>query len=95
MKFFCAEAKSTLVELALTRQYPGEDLNVYMKRFYEKALNYCDSVAKDVLADSMIEDYRVYLESLSFSTFFTFMVSTMQTNKPVKKTLRPCLRKGK
>lgn len=35
-KFFCGEAKFTLAELGRTRQYSGEDLDVYVKIFHEK-----------------------------------------------------------
>lgn len=43
-KFFCGEAKFTLAELGRTRQYRGDDLDVYVKRFRERALNYNDAV---------------------------------------------------
>lgn len=41
-----AEAKLTSTELARTRQYSGEDLDEYVKRFNEKALDCCDPVVK-------------------------------------------------
>lgn len=43
-KFLYVEAKYTLAELRSMRQYPGEDLDLYVKSFYEKALDYCDLV---------------------------------------------------
>lgn len=36
-KFFFAEAKYTLAELGRTRQYAGKDLDLYVKRFHDKA----------------------------------------------------------
>lgn len=47
--FLRAEAKYRLAELSRKNQYPGEDFSNYMKRFNEKALYCCDSVAEDVL----------------------------------------------
>lgn len=73
-KFFCVEANFTLAELGRMYQYPREDLDAYVKKFYENALDFCDLVADDVLVDvclhDMIEEYIVYLENLSFSSFF-------------------------
>lgn len=41
-------------------QYPREVLDAYMKRFHEKASDWCNLVAEDVLVDicihGMIED---------------------------------------
>lgn len=69
-KVFFLEAKFTFRELGQTRQYPGEGLDVYIKHFHEKALDYYDTVLKDVLVDvcfhGMIEDYQVYIANLSF-----------------------------
>lgn len=43
-------------------QYPRENLDTYLKRFHEKALDCCNPVAKDVLVDvclnGLVEDYR-------------------------------------
>lgn len=48
-KFFHGEAKFTLVELDWTSQYSVEDLDMYIKRFHEKALDCYDSVDEEVL----------------------------------------------
>lgn len=76
-KFFCDEARFTLVELDRTRQYPGEDLNVYMKRFRERALDCSDVVNEENLVDiflhGMANKYRVYLENLTFLSFSKLM----------------------
>lgn len=70
VKFFCGEAKFTLAELGRTRQYTGEDLDVYVKRFCERALDCNDAVDKETLVDvclhEMVSEYRVYLENLTF-----------------------------
>lgn len=38
-KFFCVEAKLTLLELDWMRQIVGKDLEVYLKWFHENLLN--------------------------------------------------------
>lgn len=56
-----------MLEHSQMNQYPGVDLDVYVKRFNEKALDGYDPVAKDVLVDiflhKMIEDYQIYPET--------------------------------
>lgn len=42
-KFFYAETKFTLAELGKTRPYPREDSDVYVKRFHEKAIDFCSN----------------------------------------------------
>lgn len=53
-KFFCIEAKFTFAGLGRTRKYLREDVNAYMKRFHERALDYCDPVVEDVLVDACL-----------------------------------------
>lgn len=48
-KFVSAEAKIKLAEVGWTCQYSGEDLDAYVKKFQEKALDYYNPVAEDVL----------------------------------------------
>lgn len=52
---------------------PSEDLDAYVKRFHERALACCFSMAKNVLVDvylcAILEEYRVHLETLSFASF--------------------------
>lgn len=67
-KFFCVEAKYTLVELGRTKQYPGKNFDIYVKRFHEKALDYYK-----VCIQGMSDEYRVFLENLSFSSFTKLM----------------------
>lgn len=48
-KFFCSNAKFTLAELSRIRQYSGEDLDVYVKRIRERALDCNDAVDEETL----------------------------------------------
>lgn len=70
-KFSCDKDTFILVEISKTPQYLGKDLDVSIKHFHEKALGCCDPVVEHVLVEVylqiMIEDYRVYVENLSFS----------------------------
>lgn len=58
-----------------------------MKRFHEKALDCYDPVADDVFVDvrlhGIVEDYRIYLENISFSSFFRLMEAVRRTNELV------------
>lgn len=91
-QFLYAEAKITLVELSRTHQYSGENVDGYVKHFYEQAQACCDPVAEDVLMDvcphNMIENYWVYLENLSFSSFLWLMEVLRRVNESVKRTAR-------
>lgn len=40
-KFLCAKAKYNLAKVGRTKQYLSEDLDLYDKRFHEKALDCC------------------------------------------------------
>lgn len=59
-------------------QYVEKDLDVYMKRFHEKALDCRDQVIEDVKIDvcqyGVIKDYRIYLENLYFLFFFSWLM---------------------
>lgn len=52
------------------------------------AMGYCDPVAKEVLSDvclhDMLEEYRIFLKSLSFPSFS--MVVAKRTNEFVRRT---------
>lgn len=50
LKFLCLR-QFKLSELGRTRPYPREDLDASTERFHEKALDYYDPVADDVLID--------------------------------------------
>lgn len=45
------EAKVSLVELGLTWQFPGENLDLYAKRFHEKALGCYDASGEKTMVD--------------------------------------------
>lgn len=89
-KFFFAEAKYTLAEWGRTRQYAGEDLDLYVKRFHDKALDCIDPVEEEILVDvclhGMNDEYRVFLENLTFSSFLKLMETARQTNESVRRT---------
>lgn len=71
-QFFCIEPKFTLAELGRKRQYPGETLDAYMKRFHEKALDCSNPMTKDVLVEicRMIKECKIYLEKPAFFLLF-------------------------
>lgn len=48
-KFFCA--KFSILKLSRTRQHRGEDRDVYVWRFHQIALDYCDPMVGEVLND--------------------------------------------
>lgn len=52
---------------------PKEYLDAYVRRFHEKALDYCDPIAEEVFVDvclyGMLEEYKILFENLSFSYF--------------------------
>lgn len=85
-----AKAKFSLAELGRTRQHPGEDLDMYVRRLHERALDYYDLVAGEVLVEvclhSMMEEYSLFLESLSFSFISKLMEATRCTNESVRRT---------
>lgn len=60
-KFFCA--RLNLAKLGRTRQHPGEDLDVYVRRFHQRALDYCDpmvGVLNDVCLRGMMEEHIIF-----------------------------------
>lgn len=69
-KFFRREAKFSLTELDRTKQYPEGDLDLYVKSFHERAIDCRDLVDEEVLINiclyGMLEEYRIFLENLSF-----------------------------
>lgn len=91
-KFFCGDAKFTLVELSRTRQYSGEDLDVYVRRFRERALYCSDAVDEETLIGvclhGMVNEYRVYLENLTFPSFSKLIEAARRTNESVRKPSR-------
>lgn len=48
-KLFCVEAKFSLAEIDRIRWYPGEDLDLYVRRFHKKALDCCGPVNEEFL----------------------------------------------
>lgn len=72
-KFLCDQAKFTLTELGRNRQHPSEDLDCYVKRFSERALDYSYVVDEETLIDVSLHGMLVYLENLTFSSFSKLM----------------------
>lgn len=70
-KFLCI-AKFSLAKLGRTRRHPRVDLNAYVMRFHERALDCCNLMAEEVIVDvcfhGMLEEYCIFLEM--FSIFF-------------------------
>lgn len=67
----------------------GEDLDLYVKRFHNKALDCINLVDEEVLVNvclhGMNEEYRVFLENLTFSSFSKLMKAARQTNESVRR----------
>lgn len=76
-KLFYVEAKFSLIELFHARQYSNKGLGVYLIRFHKKALDCCDSLDEELVVNvcshGMAEEYRIFLENLSFSSFSKLM----------------------
>lgn len=81
-KFLFAEAKYTLVKLGRTWQYADEELDLYVKRFHDKALDCVYLVEEDVLLNvclyGMKNEYMVFLENITFSSFSKLMKAAWQ-----------------
>lgn len=50
-KFFCTKAKFSQVKLGRTRQFLGKDLDLYVKRFHEKAFNCRNANDEEIMVD--------------------------------------------
>lgn len=79
-----------LAQLGQMCQYHEEDMDAYMKRFHEKALDCCGIVAKDFLVDVFFHR-MIYLENLSLSFLSLSMEATRRTNELVRKTSKSIL----
>lgn len=66
-------------------------MNAYVTKFNEKELDSYNPVAKNILVDiclhGMIEDYRIYLKNLSFSSFSRLMEPVRWKNRTRQKDL--------
>lgn len=84
-KVFCAGAKFSVAELSGVRYHPREELDAYVKRFHERAFNYFHLVEERMLVDvcllGMMEEYRIFLENLSFYSFSKLMELARHTNE--------------
>lgn len=71
---------------------PRRDLDLHVKRFHEKALICCDPVDEEVLVNVCLhginDEYRVFLENLTFLSFLKLMEASRQANETVRRTLK-------
>lgn len=76
-----------------TTQFSGEDLDLYVKRFYDKALDCSHPVNEDVLVNvslhEMVGECQVFLENRSFPSFLKLMKASRRTNESMKNTPKP------
>lgn len=77
------------------RLFPGKSLDLYVKRFYEKTLDYYDAADKETMVDiclhDMVNEYCVLVEILSFPSFFKLMEAARWTDEYQKMTPKPSL----
>lgn len=86
-KFFYAETKFSLAEIVRIRQYPRGRSRYIGERFHDKALDCSDPLEERTLVDiclrGMLEECRIFLENLSFSSFFKLMEATRLTSETI------------
>lgn len=75
------EAKFSLVELGRTIQSQCEDLDLYVKRFQEKALDCCGPVGKETMIDVCLHVMANDLFGESFTLLIFQIDGGSQTNK--------------
>lgn len=64
-----------------------EDLDAYVRRFHDKALNSSDLVEEKMLVDVCLlgmMEYRIFIENFSFPFFFKLMEASRRTNESVR-----------
>lgn len=88
-KFFYGEAKFVLAKLGRTREFPGKDLDLYIKRFHERAL-FCDVVDGETKVDvylyGMANESRVFLKNLMFPSFSMLMEATKRKKDSLRRS---------
>lgn len=74
----------------LHSQFSNKDLDVYVRRFPEKALDCCDQLDEemsiDVCLHGMAKEYMVFLENLSFFSLSKLMEAARCTNESMHKS---------
>lgn len=72
-QFFLWKSEIHFCIIGLRMTIPGEDLDIFVRRFHEEALDYCDVVDGETLANicmhGMSNGYRINLENLTFPSF--------------------------
>lgn len=84
-KFFCTEAKSTLVEHNRSRRSPRRLHEEIPRESFRLLRSGCWGYLRDVCLYGMIEDYWINLENLSSSSFYRLL---RRTNESIINTLR-------
>lgn len=91
-KFFCGEARFTLSRTWSDQTIPRRGLGCLCERFHERALDCSDAVDEETLVDmclhGMVNEYRVYLENLTFPSFSRLMETARRTNESFRKPSR-------
>lgn len=81
------EAKFTLTKLDKRREYWGDNLDTYVKRFLEKVLRCCDPATEDVLADAclhgMMEVARRTKKSLKKTSKYISLLKCLSKKRPM------------
>lgn len=76
-----------------TEQFSGEDLDRYVRRFYEKVLDSYDPVDEEVLVNAclhgMFYEYLIVLENLALPSFSRPMEGARRRKESVKRTSKP------
>lgn len=88
VKFFYGEAQFFLTELGRTRRFPGEDLDLYFKRFHKNTLDCCHAVDEETMVDRLltriVNEHLVFIESLSLPSFSNLMETAKRMNDSVR-----------
>lgn len=90
-KFSTSKQNFPLAEFGRRRQYPGEALDLYVRRFMKKhwiVVIMDEEVLMNVCLHGMMDKCRVFLENVSLSSFSKLMKATRQTNESVRTTSR-------
>lgn len=70
-------------------------MDAYVRRFHQRALDYCDLLVEEVLVYvglyGMLEKYRIFLESLSFPSSSRLMKAAPCTKESVRRISRSTL----
>lgn len=84
-------SKVHISRIRCTQQFPDPELDLYVKRFHERALD-CYTVDEEIMVDiclhRMANEYHVYFLESFISLFFKLMEATRRANESVRRP--PC-----